>query len=309
MLEFERKFPTGLAGDPPNLDVVLTLEDGSICAIESKFLRSLRRAPCRGVQAQVLRVAARAVGVACAPRLPKTSPGGSTRARSRTGGSTRSSLLKHLLGVARRGGACELLYLWYRVPGPAGAEHAAEVEDFAAVMRRDGVPFRAVTYQSLVEGVAAQGRPSDQDWVDVHDRAVPAGGGVATGACATVSAVASNGGILSPRVGCSRRRMMVAVIENKRDALGVLCRKYGVVRMYVFGSAVRADFRPGDSDVDLLVEFAPIGGYAKARAYFELLDELQALLGTKVDLVMAGAVRNRYIARDIESTKQLLYAA
>ena len=102
---------------------------------------------------------------------------------------------------------------------------------------------------------------------------------------------------------------MVAAIENKRDALGALCRKYGVVRMYVFGSAVRADFRPGDSDVDLLVEFAPIGGYAKARAYFKLLDELEALLGTKVDLVMAGAVRNRYIARDIESTKQLLYAA
>jgi len=28
-----------------------------------------------------------------------------------------------------------------------------------------------------------------------------------------------------------------------------------------------------------------------------------------VDLVMAGAVKNRYVARDIERTKQMLYAA
>jgi len=102
---------------------------------------------------------------------------------------------------------------------------------------------------------------------------------------------------------------MVAVLNDKQDAIAALCRKYQVVRLYVFGSAVRDDFRPGESDVDLLVEFAPIGGHAKAHAYFDMLDELQALLGTKVDLVMAGAVRNRYIARDIERTKQTLYAA
>ena len=46
-----------------------------------------------------------------------------------------------------------------------------------------------------------------------------------------------------------------------------------------------------------------------AVAYFDLLDDLRALLGVEVDLVMAGAVKNRYIARDIERTRQLLYAA
>lgn len=102
---------------------------------------------------------------------------------------------------------------------------------------------------------------------------------------------------------------MVAVIENKRDAVAALCREYGVVRLYVFGSALRDDFRPGESDVDLLVEFGPMNGHAKAHAYFDLLDDLSALFETKVDLVMAGAVKNRYIARDIESTKQELYAA
>jgi predicted nucleotidyltransferase len=102
---------------------------------------------------------------------------------------------------------------------------------------------------------------------------------------------------------------MVAVIEDKRDAIVALCRKYAVVQLYVFGSALRDDFRPGDSDVDLLVEFGSMDGHEKAHAYFDLLDELRDLLGTEVDLVMAGAVKNCYIARDIEQTRQVLYAA
>jgi predicted nucleotidyltransferase len=102
---------------------------------------------------------------------------------------------------------------------------------------------------------------------------------------------------------------MVAIVEDKRDAIAALCRRFGVVRLHIFGSALREDFRPGDSDVDLLVEFGPMDGHAKAHAYFDMLDELRELLGTDVDLVMAGAVKNRYIARDIEQTKQVLYAA
>ncbi len=61
--------------------------------------------------------------------------------------------------------------------------------------------------------------------------------------------------------------------------------------------------------MDLLVEFAPIGGHAKFHAYFEMLDELQSILGTKVDLVMSGAVRNAVIAREIKKTKRLIYGA
>ncbi len=102
---------------------------------------------------------------------------------------------------------------------------------------------------------------------------------------------------------------MIDVVEAKRGAIAALCRKYGVVRLFIFGSALRDDFRPGHSDIDLLVEFGPMSGHDKAHAYFDLLDEMSALLDTHVDLVMAGAVRNRYIARDIEATKLELYAA
>jgi uncharacterized protein len=76
--------------------------------------------------------------------------------------------------------------------------------------------------------------------------------------------------------------------------------------MYVFGSALRDDFRPGEGDIDLLVEFKSLEPYEKAKAYFALRDGLKELLGTNVDLVSAGAIRNRYIAREVDRTKQML---
>ena len=83
---------------------------------------------------------------------------------------------------------------------------------------------------------------------------------------------------------------MVTMLEDKREALEALCRRFGVARLEVFGSVLRDDFRAGESDIDLL-------------------DELRALFRVEVDLVMTGAVKNRYLAREIERTKQPLYAA
>ena len=102
---------------------------------------------------------------------------------------------------------------------------------------------------------------------------------------------------------------MTGVLEDNREAIAEVCARHGVVRLDAFGSALRDDFRPDESDLDLLVEFAPMEPYARVDAYFGMLEELRALLGLKVDLVMAGAVKNPYIARDIERTRRMLYAA
>jgi predicted nucleotidyltransferase len=101
---------------------------------------------------------------------------------------------------------------------------------------------------------------------------------------------------------------MNGVLEDKREALGRICARYGVIRLDAFGSALRDDFKPDESDLDLLVEFAPMEPYARVDAYFGMLDELRVLLNRKIDLVMVGAVKNPYIAREIERTKQFLYA-
>lgn len=102
---------------------------------------------------------------------------------------------------------------------------------------------------------------------------------------------------------------MIGLLESKREAIAEVCARYGVARLEAFGSALRDDFKPEQSDVDLLVEFVPMEPYARVDAYFGMLDQLRALLGREIDLVMVGAVKNPYIARDIERTKQLLYAA
>jgi len=102
---------------------------------------------------------------------------------------------------------------------------------------------------------------------------------------------------------------MVNLLQNKLDAIANLCARYGVLRLEAFGSAIREDFDPVESDLDLLVEFAPMEPYERVDAYFGLRDELRKLLKHEIDLVMTGAIKNSYIAQDIERTKQLLYAA
>ena len=102
---------------------------------------------------------------------------------------------------------------------------------------------------------------------------------------------------------------MTELLERKRQDIEEICSRAGVARLEVFGSALRDDFKPEESDVDLLVEFKSMEPYARVDAYFRMRDELHVLLGRGVDLVMTGAIKNRYIAREIERTKQLIYAA
>jgi len=59
---------------------------------------------------------------------------------------------------------------------------------------------------------------------------------------------------------------MIDLIEPRREAIRELCARYGVARLEAFGSASRDDFRPGESDLDLLVEFNPMAPYARVDA-------------------------------------------
>ena len=63
------------------------------------------------------------------------------------------------------------------------------------------------------------------------------------------------------------------------------------------------------SDLDLLVEFQSIDPGDLVQAYFGLERQLASITGQPVDLVMADAVRNPYVRRDIEASKQLIYEA
>ena len=103
--------------------------------------------------------------------------------------------------------------------------------------------------------------------------------------------------------------MSLALAQPQLDAIVDACRQHHVLRMHLFGSALRDDFDPSRSDLDLLVEFQPIEPRDLVRAYFGLEQQLASITGKPVDLVMADAVRNPYVRRDIDASKQLIYEA
>ena len=102
---------------------------------------------------------------------------------------------------------------------------------------------------------------------------------------------------------------MSPMIDQHRAELAELCRRYRVVSLSLFGSAVREDFDPQNSDYDFLVDFEALPPGQYADAYFGLLEALGQLLNRPVDLVVASAIKNPYFRESVEQTKALLYAA
>lgn len=91
-----------------------------------------------------------------------------------------------------------------------------------------------------------------------------------------------------------------------RGRLEALAARFGVGKVSVFGSALRADFRP-DSDVDVLVEFEP--GRTPGLAFVTLAEELSTLLGgRRVDLVTEKSL-HPLLRDEVLRTAVVLYAA
>lgn len=102
---------------------------------------------------------------------------------------------------------------------------------------------------------------------------------------------------------------MHPVVDRHRTELEQLCRRHRVQRLELFGSAATGRYRTGESDLDFLVDFEPLAPGTYADVYFGLLEALEQLFGTPVDLVVASAIRNPYFRRSVDRTKALLYAA
>jgi hypothetical protein len=145
-LRFEAKFPTGMRGKAPNLDVVLYERTGGVLAIESKFTEPFRRSKTKGFL------------------KPKYFDNSDTWSRVGLSGCQVladdlranpsqfelldvAQLLKHMLGLATQQDAWRLCCLWYRPSGAMGDQHAAELDRFAQRIGSDAKRFFSVTYQ------------------------------------------------------------------------------------------------------------------------------------------------------------------
>jgi predicted nucleotidyltransferase len=102
---------------------------------------------------------------------------------------------------------------------------------------------------------------------------------------------------------------MLREVEAQAKAIEDLCRRHHVHRLELFGSAVAGGFDPSSSDLDFLVEFEDLQPGECANAYFGLLEGLEEIFRRRVDLVVAGSVKNPYLLESIRQSKALLYAA
>jgi predicted nucleotidyltransferase len=112
-----------------------------------------------------------------------------------------------------------------------------------------------------------------------------------------------NGGTLSlmESVALTREQAIARLVEAEVDI-----RALGVARLALFGSVLRNDARP-DSDVDLLVQFAP-GRKSYAR-FLALSDLLETRLKRRVELVTTEALSPFIGPRILAEAQDVLRAA
>jgi len=85
-------------------------------------------------------------------------------------------------------------------------------------------------------------------------------------------------------------RKITQNIQNRRDEIIALAKRYGGSNLRLFGSVARGD-AVATSDVDFLVRFEP------GRSLFDqggLLMDLRELLGVNVDVASDGALAGRF---------------
>ncbi len=83
---------------------------------------------------------------------------------------------------------------------------------------------------------------------------------------------------------------LIDVIAKLTKAKPSLSSKYHIDNLGVFGSYTRNE-QNDKSDIDILVEFSePIG-----LEFVSLPDELEKILGEKVDLVSKKAIKDKYL--------------
>lgn len=90
------------------------------------------------------------------------------------------------------------------------------------------------------------------------------------------------------------------LLKDNRQRILDLAEKYGVYNVRVFGSVARGEART-DSDVDFLVEVQPGVGLA----FLTLWNELEDLLGRKIDLVPEESLHENLRERVIEEAVPL----
>ncbi len=96
--------------------------------------------------------------------------------------------------------------------------------------------------------------------------------------------------------------------DDQHQQLLALCDRYGVARLWLFGSATTSEFDSTQSDFDFLLEQIPnTDPFVLGDNYLDLWDGLERLFERRIDLVALETISNPYLWASIERTRELIY--
>lgn len=162
-IDFEVQFPTGLEGNPPNLDVAITESAGHTVGIESKFCEWLtpKLAGSRRFKENYF---FSADGLWAKVGLPQCQALAEDLRTDRISFRYLDApqLLKHALGMATQlGRRFSLLYLFFAIDADPAREHSDEISAFSRRVTSE-LDFRAMSYQELFKRLEACA--TSEDW-------------------------------------------------------------------------------------------------------------------------------------------------
>jgi hypothetical protein len=99
-------------------------------------------------------------------------------------------------------------------------------------------------------------------------------------------------------------------IELPMGSIGEFCRRWKIVQLALFGSALRDDFSER-SDLDFLATFAPEASWSLLD-HAGMEDDLGRILGRRVDLISRRALeqtRNWLLRNEILQSARVVYEA
>lgn len=103
--------------------------------------------------------------------------------------------------------------------------------------------------------------------------------------------------------------MKLKNIELPMPEIERFCQKWNLTEFALFGSVLRDDFRPKDSDIDVMVEFYP-DAIPTFWGLDQMEDELKVLFGREVDVITRFSIetsRNYLRRNEILSSARMIY--
>jgi hypothetical protein len=103
---------------------------------------------------------------------------------------------------------------------------------------------------------------------------------------------------------------MIALLHGQREPIAGPCRRFGVVRLDLFGSAADGSFDSERSDLDFVPDFgASAPTVEQADRVLGFSEALEQMLGRRVDVRTETALRNSRFAQAIAASRTPVYDA